>query len=141
VGPPVPDGVVKAAQGALEPAVPAVLPSLLATKKTTLDEINSLVVNSVVGLLSKFTEQINNKALYFLAVKKGKKDRSDKCNHCSKVKVLKVKKWVQPVGDDSAAVQSIRISRGHYEGGLRYRNCGFVWVISREVCSESPFVG
>jgi hypothetical protein len=56
VGPPVPDGVVKAAQGALEPAVPAVLPSPSAAEETTLDEINSLVVNSVVGLLSKFTE-------------------------------------------------------------------------------------
>ena len=121
--PPVPKGAIQVAQGAVEPAVPAAALSPSATKKTTLDEINSLVVNSVVGLLSKFTEQINNKALYFLAVKKGKKDRTDKCDHCSKVKVLKVKKWVQPVGDDSAAVQSIRISRGHYEGGLRYR-CG-----------------
>ena len=98
MGPPVPDGVVKAAQGALEPAVPVVLPSPLAAEETTLDEINSLVIDSVVGLLSKFTEQINNKALNFFAVKKGKKDRTDKCNHCSKVKVLKVKKWVQPVG-------------------------------------------
>jgi len=75
-----------------------VLPSPSAAKETTLDEINSLVIDSVVGLLSKFTEQINNKALNFFAVKKGKKDRTDKCDHCSKVKVLKVKKWVQPVG-------------------------------------------
>jgi hypothetical protein len=60
VVPPVPDGVVEAAQGALEPAVPVVLPSPSAAKETTLDEINSLVVNSVVSLLSKFTEQINN---------------------------------------------------------------------------------
>jgi len=84
VVPPVPDGVVEAAQGALEPAVPEVLPSPSAAEETTLDEINSLVIDSVVGLLSKFTEQINNKALYFLAVKKGEKDRTDKCDHCSK---------------------------------------------------------
>jgi len=48
------------AQGAVIPAVPVVLPSPSAAKETTLDEINSLVVNSVVSLLSKFTEQINN---------------------------------------------------------------------------------
>ena len=82
--PPVPDGVVEAAQGALEPAVPEVLPSPSAAEETTLNEINGLVIDSVVGLLSKFTEQINNKALYFLAVKKGEKDRTDKCDHCFK---------------------------------------------------------
>ncbi len=82
--PPVPDGVVEAAQGALEPAVPVVLPSPSAAEETTLDEINSLVVNSVIRLLSKFTEHIDDEALDFLAVKEGEKNRTDKCNHCSK---------------------------------------------------------
>jgi len=82
VGPPVPDGVVKAAQGALEPAVPVVLPSPSAAKETTLDKINSLVVNSVVSLLSKFTEQINNQTLHFFRLNELKKKRANKCNHC-----------------------------------------------------------
>jgi len=98
LGTSIPEGAIQVAQGAVEPAVPAAALSPSVTKKTALDEINGLVVNSVVGLLSKFTEQIDDEALYFLAVKKGEKDRTDKCNHCSKVKVLKVKKWVQPVG-------------------------------------------
>ena len=68
--PPVPEGVVKGAQGAVEPAVPAASPSpSVATKKTTLDKINGLVINGVIRLLSKFTEQVNNQSLYLVAVK------------------------------------------------------------------------
>ena len=82
VGPPVPDGVVKAAQGALEPAVPVELPSpLLIPKKTTLDKVNGLVIDSVVRLLSQFAEQVNDKALYFVAIKERHKYGTDKCNH------------------------------------------------------------
>jgi hypothetical protein len=84
VVPPVPDGVVEAAQGALEPAVPEVLPSPSAAKETTLDEVNGLVIDSVVGLLSKFTEQINDEALDFLGLNKREKNRTDKCDHCFK---------------------------------------------------------
>ena len=82
--PPVPDGVVEAAQGALEPAVPVVLPSPSAAEETTLDKINGLVVNSVIRLLSKFTEHVNNQSLHFFTVQKGEKYGTDKCNHCSK---------------------------------------------------------
>ncbi len=82
--PPVPDGVVEAAQGALEPAVPVVLPSPSAAEETTLDEINSLVVNSVIRLLSKFTEHIDDEALHLVAIKERHKNGTDKCNHCSK---------------------------------------------------------
>ena len=82
--PPVPDGVVEAAQGALEPAVPVVLPSPSAAEETTLDKINSLVVNSVIRLLSKFTEHIDDEALHFVATKERHKNGTDKCNHCSK---------------------------------------------------------
>ena len=79
--PPVPDGVVEGAQGAVEPAVPVVLPSPLFTKETTLDEINGLVIDGIGRLLSKFTEHIDDEALDFLAVKEGEKNRTDKCNH------------------------------------------------------------
>ncbi len=79
--PPVPDGVVKGAQGAVEPAVPVVLPSPLFTKETTLDEINGLVIDGIGRLLSQFAEHINNQSLDFLAVKEGEKNRTDKCNH------------------------------------------------------------
>ena len=84
VVPPVPDGVIEGPQGAVEPAVPVVLPSpLLITEKTTLDEINGLVINSVIRLLSQFAEQVNNQSLYFVAIKKRHKNGTDKCNHCS----------------------------------------------------------
>ena len=79
--PPVPDGVVKAAQGALEPAVPVVLPSPLAAKETALDKINSLVIDSVVRLLSQFAEHIDDEALYFVAIQERHKYGTDKCNH------------------------------------------------------------
>ena len=82
--PPVPDGVVEAAQGALEPAVPVVLPSPLFTKETALDKIDSLVINSVVRLLSQFAEHIDDEALHFVATKERHKNGTDKCNHCSK---------------------------------------------------------
>ena len=82
--PPVPDGAVEGAQGAVEPAVPVVLPSPLFTKETTLDEINGLVVNSVIRLLSKFTEHVNNQSLHFVTTKERHKNGTDKCNHCSK---------------------------------------------------------
>jgi len=84
VVPPVPDGVVEVAQGALEPAVPVVLPSPSAAEETTLDEINSLVVNSVIRLLSQFAEHVNNQSLHFVAIKERHKNGTDKCNHCSK---------------------------------------------------------
>ena len=70
------------AQGAVRPAVPVELPSpLLIPKKTTLDEINSLIIDSVVRLLSKFAEQVNNEALYFVAIQERHKYGTDKCNH------------------------------------------------------------
>jgi hypothetical protein len=84
VVPPVPHGVVEGPQGAVEPAVPVVLPSPSAAKETTLDEINGLVINSVIRLLSQFAEHVNNQSLYFVAVKERHKNGTDKCNHCSK---------------------------------------------------------
>jgi hypothetical protein len=98
VVPPVPDGVKQGAQGAVEPAVPVVLPSpLFITEKTTLDEINGLVINSVIRLLSQFAEHVNDEALYFVAVKERHKNGTDKCNHCSKgVKVYSAGSGVLP---------------------------------------------
>jgi hypothetical protein len=81
VVPPVPDGVVEGAQGAVEPAVPVVLPSPLFTKETTLDKIDSLVIDSVVRLLSQFAEHIDDEALYFVAIEERHKYGTDKCNH------------------------------------------------------------
>jgi hypothetical protein len=83
VVPPVPDGVIEGPQGALEPAVPVVLPSPSAAKETTLDEINSSVVYRVIRLLSQFAEHVNNQSLYFVAVKERHQNGTDKCNHCS----------------------------------------------------------
>ena len=68
--PPVPDGVVQAAQEGSEPAVPGESLSPSATKETALDEVNGLVINSVIRLLSQFAEHVNDEALYFVAVKK-----------------------------------------------------------------------
>ena len=81
---PVPDGVKQGAQGAVEPAVPVVLPSPLFTKESTLDKINGWVIDSVIRLLSQFAEHINNQSLNFVAVKERHKNGTDKCNHCSK---------------------------------------------------------
>ena len=82
--PPVPDGVVEEAQGALEPAIPVVLPSPSAAKETTLDKINGLVIDGIGRLLSQFAEHIDDEALHFVAVKERHKNGTDKCNHCSK---------------------------------------------------------
>jgi hypothetical protein len=81
VVPPVPDGVVEGAQGAVEPAVPVVLPSPSAAKETTLDKIDSLVIDSVIRLLSQFAEHIDDEALYFVAIEERHKYGTDKCNH------------------------------------------------------------
>ena len=82
--PSVPDGVVQAAQGGSEPAVPGESLSPSATKETTLDEVNGLDIDSVIRLLSQFAEQVNNQSLHFVAVKERHKNGTDKCNHCSK---------------------------------------------------------
>ena len=84
MAPLVPDEVKQGPQGAVEPAVPVVLPSPSAAEETTLDEINGLVVNSVIRLLSQFAEHIDDEALHFVAVKERHKNGTDKCNHCSK---------------------------------------------------------
>ena len=82
--PPVPDGVKQGAQGAVELAVPVVLPSPSAAEETAFNKINGLVVNSVIRLLSKFTEHVNNQSLHFVTTKERHKNGTDKCNHCSK---------------------------------------------------------
>ena len=81
VVPPVPDGVIEGPQGALEPAVPVVLPSPSAAKETALDEINGLVINGVVRLFCQFAKQVNNQTLGFIAIQKGEQQWTDKCKH------------------------------------------------------------
>jgi len=54
-------------------------------KESVFNKSYSLVIDSVVALLSKFTEQVNDKALYFVATKKRHQNGTDKCNHCSKL--------------------------------------------------------
>ena len=62
--------------------------AFLATKETTFDEVNSLIIDSVIGLLSQFAEQVNNQSLHFLRLEEGEEYGTDKCNHCfKKVKV------------------------------------------------------
>jgi len=80
VAPPVPDVVAEGAQEALEPAIPEAHRGSF-TKETTLDKINGLVIDGIGRLFSQFAEKIHNKALDFLAVKEGEKNRTDKCNH------------------------------------------------------------
>ena len=78
--PPVPDVVTEVPQGAVEPAEPAALqgPSDF-TKQTTLDEINCLVIDSVVAFFGQGTEKVNDHALDFLRLNKTKQNGTNIC--------------------------------------------------------------
>jgi len=103
VAPPVPDVVAEGAQEALEPAIPEAHRGSF-TKETTLDKINSLVINGIGRLLGQFAEKIHNQTLHLVAVKEGEEDGTDKCNHCSKrVRCLKSLELL---------VSAVRVQRG-----------------------------
>ena len=82
MGPLVPDGVAEGPQEAVEWAILAASRGpLLISEETTLNEINSLVINGVGTLLSKLAKQVNNKTLDFIAIQKGEQHRANKSDH------------------------------------------------------------
>jgi len=82
VVPPVPDVVVEVPQEAVEPAEPAALqgPSDF-TKQATLDEINCLVIDSIVAFFGQGAEKVNDHALDFLGLNEAKQNGTDNSNH------------------------------------------------------------
>ena len=84
VVPPVPDGVTEVPQGAVEPAEPVALqgPSeRLSWEQAVANELNSLVIDIVIGGLSKLGQHIYDEQLDLVRLKKGEKDWTDNSNH------------------------------------------------------------
>ena len=52
------------------------------TEQSAFDELHCFIIHSVVGLLSQFSQQVNNKTLDLFRIDKRKKNWTDKGDHC-----------------------------------------------------------